>query len=133
MWEKDTRQEIGNIFGEARQILLRNGNKSIKNTSAPDEIYFCIEKIDSQTFLGKRQWVHALHGYMKVTPEMKDIFKSLIQERREHFNINFIEWSDGTFNVVFQDGMHISSKSCKLSKEDFMAFEKTIIPCQKKN
>ena len=32
MWEKDTRQEIGNIFGEARQILLRNGNKSIKNT-----------------------------------------------------------------------------------------------------
>ena len=130
--EKDTRKSIGNIFGEARQIVFRNGNKDIKNNKEPNEIFFSIEKIKRPVLIGRYEWEHTMYGYMRVTPEVKEILNTLIQENGLEYSIEFIEWPDDTFNVVFQSVRYKQSVSYCLSKEDFMAFEKSVVPYQKK-
>lgn len=104
------RFRIGQIFGSFRLIDLYKNN--IKDL---DEVFFTIEYRD------KRKE----YGYVKLTPAMKYIRDTLIQERISSGSIDFIQWNND-WNVVFNDGLCISSCSCVMSNEDFNSFRNGI-------
>lgn len=115
--ERKRRNITKNMLGGARYIdLYSKHNKKLIN-----EVFFTIEKRDASTASGFSK----KYGYIKVTNEMRKIFNTLIQDHRENMHIEFIEWND-SYNVIFEDGVYISDAWCRLEKDDFNEWEKTI-------
>ena len=122
MANKDEREKIGNIFGEARYIEFFKNGKQVHNVQNTEEVFFTIEKRKENG-----NGYNKKYGYVKLTSEMRMIFTTLFQERRKNMHLTFIEWKD-CYNVVFSDGIYISEKMCKLEKNDFSEWEETIQP-----
>lgn len=110
----------GNALGKARYIEFFKKGRAVNNQRRPGEVFFSIEKRNTFSGFSPRKF-----GYIKETAEMKGIFDTLIQERIEHRSIDIIEWDD-SYNVVFRDGIHISTRMCRLEKDEFLSWEKQI-------
>ena len=121
---EDNRTKIsGDILGEARYIEFFSNGRQVKNIRQSGEVFFTIKK---RTYNGKSfDFSGSKQGYIKVTDGMRKIFDTLFQDNKSNMHIEFIEWSD-SFNIVFCDGIYISRRMCRLEKEEFYAWEKTI-------
>ena len=110
--QMDHRPVIDDSYlGKARYIdLFRKKEKRGLN-----EVFFTIEKREGPN----------KHGYVDITPEMKRIFDTLFQDNKSNMHIDFIEWED-SYNAVFNDGIYISSKMCRIEKSDFAKWESSI-------
>lgn len=102
-------------LGKARYTEYFHNGKRVDNKKGANECFFHTEKRN-----GERK-----HGYIEITPAMQHIFNTLIQERKNSMSISFIEWDD-SYNAVFNDGLFISSKMCRIEKADFAEWERKI-------
>ena len=107
----------GEILGRARYVCLAK-----RSPKKPDEVFFTIEK---KRKYGKGYELAKKCGYIQMTDSMQTIFDTLLLSRSYNRSISFIEWND-CYNVIFEDGVNISSIQCRLEKEEFDAWEKTI-------
>ena len=122
---EDNRKPIfAETFGQSRYVDLFKIQKNPNRRSS--EVFFSIEKIKSlETDPRSIQYIHK-HGYMERTTQMDAIFATLFQDNRNNQSIQFIQWKDGSYNVVFEDGIYISQVSFRMEAEEFKKFEKTI-------
>ena len=121
--DKDNRKIItAETLGKARRIVFFKNGKQVKISKAANEVFFSIEKLDSEgTYENSRR----TYGYVTVTKEMSDIFNTLFQDQKSNMHLNIIEWND-SYNVIFCDGMYISQVMCRIEKEEFYKWESTI-------
>lgn len=101
------------------------------NFQQPGEVYFSVEKRIYDEAEGGRDFKYGIRelGYIKVTAEMEKIFDKLIRERPENRSIKCIEWDD-SWNIVFEDGVYISSLQCRMEKSEFAEWYRTIKPVE---
>lgn len=94
-----------------------------------DEIFFSVKRRDYDEKDKKTSYHYKMseYGCLKVTPGMKKIFDTLIQENHRNRNIECIEWDD-SWNIVFHDGIYISAKMCRMEKDEFEKWYRTIAP-----
>ena len=92
-----------------------------------DEILFSIRRRVYKEEDGKKFFSYNSggYGYTKVSPGMEEIFNTLLQERPGNRCIEFVEWDD-SWNVVFYDGVYISSVTCRLEKSEFAEWYRTL-------
>lgn len=95
------------------------------------EVYFSIKRRTYHDMDGKKtfSYVYSGCGYITVTPEMKKIFDTLFRENPENRSIECIEWED-SWNIVFEDGIYISSRQCRMEKSEFAEWYRTIKPLE---
>ena len=93
------------------------------------EIFFSIKRRVYKEEDGKKTFTYKGdgYGYTKVSPGMQKIFDTLFRENPENRHIEFIEWDD-SWNVVFNDGIYISSRMCRLEKSEFAEWYRTLEP-----
>jgi len=98
-----------------------------KKPRRSDEVFFSIERRNYHEREGKRSFSYesSESGYLVVTPEMEKIFNTLFRERPENRSIKCIEWND-SWNIVFEDGICISSCQCRMEKSAFAEWYRTI-------
>lgn len=93
------------------------------------EIFFSIkhraymEKDGNKTF----HFTCGEQGYITMTNGMEKIFNTLLRDRPNNRSMECIEWDD-SWNIVFEDGINISSRSCRMEKSEFAEWYRTIKP-----
>lgn len=102
-------------LGGARYIDIFKRPANIREN---DEIFFSIEGKKRKEYEARE------YGYIRMTSRMQEIFDSLIKANPNK-SIEFIEWDD-SWNAVFHDGIHISSRMCRMEKSEFAEWERTI-------
>ena len=121
----DSRPKINaSILGDARYIEFFNNGKQVNNIRGKGEVFFSIKhRIPGPE--GKWSYGLSKHGYIIVTPGMREIFNTLFQDNKKNMHIEFIEWYD-SWNAVFCDGIYISQRMLRIEKDDFQKWESTI-------
>lgn len=114
----------------ARFITL-SGTPANRKLRQRDEVFFTIEKRTYREKEGNRAFHYGPkeYGYVKVSPEMRKIFDTLFKDRRDNRSISFIEWDD-SWNAVFEDGIYISSRMCRMERSEFAEWYRTIKPVE---
>lgn len=105
------------------------GSRSKDQPRQPNEVFFSVKKRIYDGKDGKKTFRYGLseHGYAKLTPRMEEIFGTLFKENPGNRSIECIEWDD-SWNIVFEDGIYISSRMCRMEKFEFAEWYRTIKP-----
>jgi len=111
----------------ARFISFRANNKD--QPRQPDEVFFIIKRRVYHEKNGKKSFSFkpSEYGYIMVTTGMKKIFDTLLDGNPGNRSIECIEWDD-SWNIVFEDGVYISSRMCRMEKAEFAEWYRTIKP-----
>ena len=105
------------------------GYHSKDKPQQPDEVFFSVKRRIYGEADGKKTFRYGLseHGYAKITSGMKKIFDTLFDVNPGNRSIECIEWDD-SWNIVFEDGIYISSRMCRMEKSEFAERYRTIRP-----
>lgn len=111
----------------ARFITFEPGSQ--QEPRRKDEIFFTIKKRAYTEKDGKKTFhvTHGEQGYITMTNGMEKIFNTLFRDRPNNRSMECIEWDD-SWNIVFEDGICISSHSCRMEKSEFAEWYRTIKP-----
>lgn len=109
----------------ARFITFESGSQ--QEPRRKDEIFFTIKKRAYTEKNGKKVFyvTRGEQGYITMTNGMENIFNTLFRDRPNNRSMECIEWDD-SWNIVFQDGIYISSRSCRMEKPEFAEWYRTI-------
>lgn len=109
----------------ARFISYKSGSR--QDPRHDDEIFFSIKR---RAYMGKDgnktfHFTCGEQGYITLTHGMAKIFDTLFRDRPNNRSMECIEWDD-SWNIVFEDGIYISSRSCRMEKPEFAEWYRTI-------
>ena len=109
----------------ARFITFESGSQ--QEPRRKDEIFFTIKKRAYTEKNGKKVFyvTRGEQGYITMTNGMENIFNTLFRDRPNNRSMECIEWDD-SWNIVFEDGIYISSRSCRMEKPEFAEWYRTI-------
>lgn len=102
-------------FSGARFISFGQGNQDKPRRG--DEVFFTVKKRVCVESDGKKAigFARSEHGYISMNCGMEKIFMTLFRDRPDNRSMECIEWED-FWNIVFEDGIYISSRSCRMEK-----------------
>lgn len=111
----------------ARFITFESGSQ--QEPRRKDEIFFTIKKRAYTEKNGKKVFyvTRGEQGYITMTNGMENIFNTLFRDRPNNRSMECIEWDD-SWNIVFEDGIYISSRMCRMEKSEFAERYRTIRP-----
>lgn len=107
------------------------GQENRDEPRSRDEVFFTIKKrvyaeCDSRKKFG---FARSEHGYIRMSCGMEKIFMTLFRDRLDNRSMECIEWED-SWNIVFKDGIYISSRSCRMEKPEFAEWYRSIRPAE---
>lgn len=113
----------------ARFITYEPGRQ--REPRRKDEIFFTVEKRAYTEKDGKKvfHFTRGGRGYITMTNGMEEIFNTLFRDQPNNRSMKCIEWDD-SWNIVFKDGICISSRSCRMEKSEFAEWYRTIKPVE---
>lgn len=111
----------------ARFIAFEPGSQ--QEPRRKDEIFFTIMKRAYTEKDGKKVFhvTRSEQGYITMTNGMEKIFNTLFWDQPSNRSMECIEWDD-SWNIVFEDGIYISSCSRRMEKSEFAEWYRTIKP-----
>lgn len=128
--KKDGRPTItAGTFAPAKARLVELGAPGRLSARQPGEIFFSIRRrLPEEAANGSTYpFSKAEYGYTEMSPGMREMFGTLFSDRPDNRSIEFIEWKD-SWNAVFEDGIYISSRSCRMEKDEFEKWRASVQP-----